>query len=116
MPQTRRDQDGQKSRVRTFSWGDPAISVQAARSLSGIDFVRKIMRGQIPAPPVLGLIDFRLVKVEPGAVSGELEPAEFHYNPMAECTAASSAPCSTRSWALRSTLNYRPVACSRPSR
>ncbi len=82
MPQTRRDQDSEKPRVRTFSWGDPAISVQAARSLSGIDFVRKIMRGQIPAPPVLGLIDFRLVKVEPGAVSAELEPAEFHYNPM----------------------------------
>lgn len=82
MLEMRHDKDGQKPRVRTVSWGDPAISVEAARSLSGVDFVRKIMRNQIPTPPVFDLIDFRLVKVEPGEVIGELEPAEFHYNPM----------------------------------
>jgi hypothetical protein len=47
MPETSRDQESQKPRVRTFSWADPAIGVEAARSLSGVDFVRKIMRGQI---------------------------------------------------------------------
>jgi hypothetical protein len=52
-------------RVRTFSWSDPAIGMDVARSLSGIDFLPKITRGQIPAPPIFGLIDFRLVKVEP---------------------------------------------------
>jgi hypothetical protein len=56
--------------------------VEVALSLSGIDFVCKIMRGQIPAPPIIDLIDFRLVKVEPGEVNGEFEPAEFHYNPV----------------------------------
>jgi acyl-coenzyme A thioesterase PaaI-like protein len=40
------------------------------------------MRGQIPAPPTFDLIDFRLVKVEPGEVNGDFEPAELHYNPM----------------------------------
>jgi uncharacterized protein (TIGR00369 family) len=76
------DNDTSKPRVRTFSWGDPAIGVEAALSLSGIDFVCTIMRGQIPAPPIFDLIDFRLVKVEPGEVNGEFEPAEFHYNPV----------------------------------
>jgi uncharacterized protein (TIGR00369 family) len=75
------DNGASKPRVRTFSWGDPAIGIEASRSLSGVEFVRKIMHGHIPAPPTFELIDFRLVKVEPGEVSGEFEPAEFHYNP-----------------------------------
>ena len=81
MPKSSRDEDNEKARVRSVSWSDPAISVEAARSLNGVDFVRKIMRGQIPAPPTFELIDFRLIKVELGEVAGEFEPAEFHYNP-----------------------------------
>jgi len=77
-----RGKDGTAPRVRTVSWGDPAISVEAARSLCGIDFVRKIMLGEIPPPPAFDLLDFRLVKVEPGGVACEFDPAEFHYNPM----------------------------------
>jgi len=72
----------QRARIRTISWGDPVISVEAARSLRGVDFVRKIMNGQIPAPPTFELIGFRLIGVEPGEVTGDFEPAEFHYNPM----------------------------------
>jgi len=82
MPEASRDEHSQTSRVRTISWGDPAISIEAARSLSGVDFVRKIMHHRFPAPPILSLIDFRLVKVEPGEVNWEFEPAEFHCNPM----------------------------------
>ncbi|HXZ02455.1 MAG TPA: PaaI family thioesterase [Stellaceae bacterium] len=81
-PETSRESDTSKPRVRTFSWGDPAIGADVARSSSGVDFVRKIMLGEVPAPPIMDLVDFRLVKVEPGAVSFEFEPAEIHYNPM----------------------------------
>jgi len=70
-----------KPRIRTVAWSDPAIGVKAARSLSGVEFVSKIMHGEVPTPPVFALIDFRLVKVELGEVAGEFEPAEFHYNP-----------------------------------
>jgi uncharacterized protein (TIGR00369 family) len=69
-------------RTRTFSWGDPAIGMDAARSSGGLDFVRRIMRGEIPAPPIMELIGFRLAEAEPGEVTFECEPAEFHYNPM----------------------------------
>jgi hypothetical protein len=58
------------------------IAVEAARSLTGIDLVRQIMHREIPPPPIFNLIDFRLTNVEPGEVSGEFQPAEFHYNPM----------------------------------
>jgi len=74
--------DKGQMRTRSVSWSDPAISVEAARSLSGIDFVRKIMSGHVPPPPTFELIGFRLTGVEPGRVSGDLDPAEFHYNPM----------------------------------
>ncbi|HXZ00097.1 MAG TPA: PaaI family thioesterase [Stellaceae bacterium] len=82
MPEPIRDNDTAKPRIRTVSWGDPAVGVEVARSLNGVEFVRKIMRGEVPAPPVFNLLGFRLVKVELGEVNGELEPAEFHYNPM----------------------------------
>lgn len=72
----------QRSRTRTVSWRDPAISVDAVRSLSGVEFVRKIMNRQVPAPPTFELIGFQLTSVEPGEVTGDFEPAEFHYNPM----------------------------------
>lgn len=82
MPEAIRENDVSKPRVRTVSWGDPAIGVEVARSLSGVDFVRKIMHSEVPAPPVFKLLGFWLVKVEPGEVHGEFEPGEFHYNPM----------------------------------
>lgn len=75
------DANASKSRVRSFSWSDPEISIGAARSLRGVDFVRQIMTGQVPLPPAFAMMGFRLVDVEPGFVAGELEPSEFHYNP-----------------------------------
>jgi len=82
MPEVTRNESPSGCRVRTFSWGDPTIAVAAAQSLSGIDLLRRIMQSEIPAPPTFDLIDFRLTKVEPGEVSGEFQPAEFHYNPV----------------------------------
>jgi hypothetical protein len=66
MSQTDRNENLPRPRVRTFSWGDPMIAVEAARSLSGIDLVRRIMHSDIPQPPIFDLVDFHLTKVEPG--------------------------------------------------
>lgn len=74
--------DAMLSRTRTVAWSDPNISLEAARSLRGVDFVQKIMRGEVPPPPVFDLLDFRLIKVGHGEAAGEFDPAEFHYNPM----------------------------------
>lgn len=82
MPETNRDKDSTAPPVGAVSWGDPAISAQAARSLCGVDFVQRIMRGQIPAPPIFDLLGFRIVRVESGEVACEFEPDEFHNNPM----------------------------------
>lgn len=68
-------------RTRTASWDDPASGMQAALSLSGLEYMRAIARGDAPAPPLARLLGFEIEMVEEGAVTFALEPAEYHYNP-----------------------------------
>jgi uncharacterized protein (TIGR00369 family) len=69
-------------RTHTATWGDPAISMRAAMSLSGIEWLRAMMRGEIPGPPLAYLIGMKLLEIEEGSVIVTLTPAEYHYNPM----------------------------------
>ena len=68
-------------RTRTASWDDPAAGMEAARSLSGLEYMRSIARGDAPAPPLARLLGFEIETVEEGAVTFAMEPAEYHYNP-----------------------------------
>lgn len=56
----------------------------AARGLelAGIDYVRAIFAGELPAPPIAELIGFRGVEAEPGRAVFEIVPGEQHYNPI----------------------------------
>jgi hypothetical protein len=49
--------------------GDPMIAVEAARSLSGIDLVRRIMHSEVPPPPIFDLVDFHVNRVVMAASS-----------------------------------------------
>jgi uncharacterized protein (TIGR00369 family) len=69
-------------RTRTFTWDDPMRSAEAARTMSGIDFLRAMVNGEIPVPPMAMTLDFQLLEVEPGRAVFGCEPAEFHYNPI----------------------------------
>jgi uncharacterized protein (TIGR00369 family) len=80
MPDADQDYETEPPRRRTISWADPAMSAKAACASHGIEFVRQLMRGELPAPPVFELLDFRLVGVEPGDGACEFRPAEY-YNP-----------------------------------
>jgi len=55
--------------------------MEAARSLNGLEYMRAIARGDVPAPPLARLLGFEVETVEEGAVTFVLEPAEYHYNP-----------------------------------
>jgi uncharacterized protein (TIGR00369 family) len=50
--------------------------------MSGIEYLRAIRDGRIPAPPFALTLDMRLVEVEEGHALFECEPAEYHYNPI----------------------------------
>jgi len=69
-------------RQRTFIWQDPLVSVRDSHNLSGLEHLKKIMEGELPASPILSLMNGRLVEVSMGRVVLEAEPAEYHYNPV----------------------------------
>ena len=69
-------------RRRCYEWQDPAASADAARAMAGLDFLRAIADGTLPAPPLARTLGFTVVSVDPGRVVFEFTPAEFHYNPI----------------------------------
>lgn len=71
-------------RERRVRWQDPTLAVQYAidHRLSGFDFLRAMLEGRIPAPPVATLLGFEIDGVEAGRVVFGLRPEEFHNNPI----------------------------------
>jgi uncharacterized protein (TIGR00369 family) len=69
-------------RTRTFSWQDPLTGAQAATELAGLDYLRAMQAGTLPAPPLLHTLNMWLESVESGVVVFGMTPAEFHYNPI----------------------------------
>jgi len=78
MPQN----EASGSRTRTVTWQDPMILARLGGAASGIDLLQRMIRGELPPPPIAELLGFRLVQVEPGFARFEIEPAEYHYNPI----------------------------------
>ena len=70
------------SRSRTFTWADPHQFLPASRGLSGLEFLQKLTRHELPQPPIAALMDFALVEVSAGRAVFVADPAEFHYNPI----------------------------------
>jgi uncharacterized protein (TIGR00369 family) len=50
------------------------------RGLSGIDYFRKMMNGELPTPAMLDLLGIRLVEVDPGRVVFTATAEERFYN------------------------------------
>jgi uncharacterized protein (TIGR00369 family) len=69
-------------RERSFTWSDPNLSAEAARSMAGLDLMRALRDGAIPPPPVIDLVGISLTEVDEGHVVMCLTPAEYHYNPI----------------------------------
>jgi uncharacterized protein (TIGR00369 family) len=57
-------------------------SAQAARQLTGVEFLRRIVAGELPAPPIAHTLDYALVEVGEGRAAFGIQPAEIHYNPI----------------------------------
>ena len=69
-------------RRRTFTWDDPAVGLSAARTLSGLDYLRAMQRGELPGPPIAATLDFGIAEIEEGRVVFTVIPMEYHYNPI----------------------------------
>jgi uncharacterized protein (TIGR00369 family) len=69
-------------RSRTYDWQDPAISAAAVGQGSGLDFLRDLLAGRLPAPPIGATLGMALEEVDHGHAVFSLEPGEEHYNPI----------------------------------
>lgn len=71
-----------EERTRTFGWTDPAMYAALVGRRNGLDLLRAMADGDLPAPPIMQLIDLAKMVVEEGSVTLYLDPQEFHYNPL----------------------------------
>ena len=69
-------------RHREVTWADPGLGAALALELSGLDYLRGIAEGRIPAPPIAVLLGLGIVQVEPGQVTFSLDVGEHLYNPI----------------------------------
>ena len=58
------------------------LSREQIAGLSGIETLRKMVAGELPAPPIAGPLGFRLVEVEPGRAVFEGIPGPHLLNPL----------------------------------
>ena len=73
---------GTGTRSRVVEWEDPFIGAGALPTLSGIDYLRAMMAGELPGPPIGALMGMTLTEVGEGTATFTCEPDESHYNPI----------------------------------
>jgi uncharacterized protein (TIGR00369 family) len=70
------------TRSRTFTWTDPQLNAAELGRRSGLETLRAMIDGELPAPPILHLIGATAMEAEEGRVAVLMPAAEFHYNPL----------------------------------
>jgi len=102
-------------RSLTVTWDDPASGAEAAREMSGLEYLRAMARGELPGVPMASLMGFGVAEIEEGRVVFECVPGEQHYNPIGSvhgglaCTLFDSAMgCAVHS-ALPAGVGYTTV-------
>ena len=71
-----------EARSRSYSWSDPFLVVEAGATASGLEVLQRVVRRELPPPPIAETLAFELVEVEAGRAVFAGAPAEFHYNPI----------------------------------
>jgi uncharacterized protein (TIGR00369 family) len=77
---TRADWGPQRS--RTVTWHEPGPSTAKGLAMPGIDYLRAMVDGALPQPPIAGLMQFEIAEVDSGRVVFACRPDESAYNPI----------------------------------
>jgi uncharacterized protein (TIGR00369 family) len=72
----------ESSRSRTLVWQDPIPTAAAGATMTGLEYMSAVVRGEMPPPPIAVTMRLRPVELEEGRVVFEGEPGEEHYNPI----------------------------------
>ncbi len=67
---------------KTITWQDASPSLQQLPKLTGIDFLRKMMAGELAGPSISSTMQMHLTDVGEGTVTFECVPDESHFNPL----------------------------------
>ncbi len=119
------DVEADGRRERRYVWSDPAATAQAARTTGGLELLQRLLRGELPPPPIADTLGFRLTEAEAGRVIFTAQPAAWQYNPIgsvhggmlatlldsaAGCAVHSRLPAGTAYTSLDLAVRYlRPV-------
>jgi len=69
-------------RSRTLEWSDPVATAAAGAERSGIEYMRALVAGELPAPPIAITMNMGPIEIDEGHVVFAGEPGEEHYNPI----------------------------------
>lgn len=69
-------------RKRTIAWQDPGIGLHALPEMTGLEYLRAIINGRLPQPPIGATMRMSLVDAGRGTATFECEPDESLYNPI----------------------------------
>jgi uncharacterized protein (TIGR00369 family) len=69
-------------REKTISWDDPMQTALAGRGRAGLDFLRSMIAGDVPGPPIANLLGMALAEVDDGRAVFTLTPDESMFNPI----------------------------------
>jgi uncharacterized protein (TIGR00369 family) len=67
------------TRTRTIEFDDPSLTASAAAGKPGIEFLRDIIAGRVPAAPIQATVGFELVEVDDGFAKLQMVPGEHLY-------------------------------------
>lgn len=107
-------------------WHDTDEAMAALPQLEGIEYLRRMIRGELPGPPIASHVAMELKSVDAGTATFIATPDESHYNPIGAihggfvCTLLDSAlgcaahtllPAGTGYTSIEIKVNYlRPVS------
>ena len=85
------------------------VDLATLASMSGLEFLQAIARGELPGPPIAKTLGFNLAEVEEGRAVFISEPGLHHYNPIGTVHAGFTATLldSCMACAVQSTLPER---------
>ena len=67
-------------RSRTVTWHDPGVGAAAMATMSGRDYLQAMVDGELPPPPISGLMRMVATRVADGEVKFSCTPDESAYN------------------------------------
>jgi uncharacterized protein (TIGR00369 family) len=67
-------------RSRVVTWHDPGPSTARGLTMTGLDYLRAMIDGTLPPPPICQLMRLDIVSAESGRVVFTCEPDESAYN------------------------------------